>query len=145
MIDVLATGRPLGPRLLDLASATGALSQRQIRLVGGMLVELERLEARHAALELILATLDPDGDQSTWELAQRLECLLHRLQGIAGRRIAAGHREPSPLEAAMLDLLAQGGPTCARKLWEELRESRRRPLHGSSARACILFLENSGS
>ena len=125
MTDFLATGRPLRPRLEAIASATGTLTARQVRLVGGMLTELERLTARQTALDAILATLDPDRDQSTWELAQSLECLLRRVQGVAGRRIVAGHRPPSPLEVALIDLLAQGGPTCARKLWVEIRESRR--------------------
>lgn len=124
-IDVLATGRLLGPRLLDLASATGALSQRQIRLVGGMLEEIGRLNARKTALLRAVSCLPAEIATNRWQAAQAIEAGLHRVQGVAGRRIAAGHRPPSPLEAALLAMLAQGGPTCARKLWSEIRESRR--------------------
>ena len=40
----------LGPRLEALATATGCLSPRQVRLVGGMLAEIDRLDRRKTAL-----------------------------------------------------------------------------------------------
>ncbi|MBK8185731.1 MAG: hypothetical protein IPK63_23680 [Candidatus Competibacteraceae bacterium] len=125
MIESTATGRPLGPRLLDLARATGTLTVRQARLVGGMLVELERLEGRKTALLRAVSCLPTEVAANRWQAALAIESGLRRVQGVAGRRVSAGHREPTPLEVALLDLLAQGGPASARKLWSEIRESRR--------------------
>lgn len=127
MIESTATGRPLGPRLLDLARATGQLSERQVRLVGGVLAELERLEGRKTAILEVLSCLPTEVAANRWQAALAIESGLRRIQGVAGRRITAGHRPPSPLEAALLDLLAQGGPASARKLWAEIRESRQSP------------------
>lgn len=107
----------LRPQLEWLATATGQLSGRQVRLVGGMLAELSRLDRRRAALEAATAILDPDG-----VLSKALERALRRFDAVSRRRIEAGYRPPTALESALLALLDCGGPTCREKLYLELRE-----------------------
>lgn len=113
--------QPLGPRLSELASATGTLSKRQCHLIGGMLKELGRLDKRKTALAAAVAHLNPGGELSDHQVSLRLELALKRLSGQPLKRILAGHRLPTMLEIELL-ILASDGPTSARRLWEELRE-----------------------
>lgn len=121
MIDALATGRPLGPRLADLATTTGQLTARQVRLVGGMLEELDRLTTRQAALEVARRELARQVGRNSWHLALALESRLKRFEAVGYRRILATARQPTALELAMSELLTTSRVRCARKLWSELR------------------------
>jgi hypothetical protein len=112
---------PLRPRLEQLATVTGTLSPRQVRLLGGTLAELDRLDRRQAAILAARDALDPDRRLSTWQCAKALERALRRFDGTPRKRILAGHRPPSRLEIALL-VLVTDGPQCARKLWTEIRE-----------------------
>jgi hypothetical protein len=113
----------LGPRLHRIATATGALSPRQIQMIGGALDAIDALDVRQTALKAILDVLDPQGDVSRWALAQRLEGLLKRFNATARRRIETGGRPPTALESALL-VMIDTGPVSARKLWTEVRELR---------------------
>lgn len=112
----------LGPRLSELASATGTLSPRQIRLVGGMLAEIGRLDRRKTALLAARDALDPASELGNWQVALRLELAIKRLKGQPIKRILAGYRQPTEIEKLLIALLACGGPTCQERLNKELRE-----------------------
>ena len=101
----------LGPRLEALATATGCLSPRQVRLVGGMLAEIDRLDRRKTALAASRDSLDPEGELSRWQCALRLEQALVRFDAVSRRRIESGYRTPTRLEIALLAMLDCGGPT----------------------------------
>lgn len=112
----------LRPQLESLALATGALSPRQLRLVGAALAEIDRLQHRQTAILAAWRLLPVEIASNRWHAAMALETALKRIQGVGMRRILNGHRQPSPLESALLEMLAAGGPTCREKLYRELRE-----------------------
>lgn len=116
------TNPPFRPQLEALAMATGALTPAQVRMIGGMLAEVDRLERRKIALQGALRLLPGEIASNRWHAATAMESALKRIQAVAMRRILAGHRPPSPMESALLDMLAAGGPTCKEKLFRELRE-----------------------
>lgn len=122
-----------------IVTATGAvLADRLIRLVGGLLQNDipatigRRLSAaldcadekmqRKAALAAAVAILDGGQGLCRWALAKRLEDALERFSAAPYRRIKAGYREPSELEAHLMTLIEADGPRCAGKLWEEMRD-----------------------
>lgn len=111
----------LRPRLIDLATATGLLLPRQIRIVGAMLYEIDRLSARRTALERATAILDAGQGLSRWALAQRLEKALARFAAVGMKRVESGHRPLTELEKHLLVLL-ESGPRCSSKLWLEIRD-----------------------
>lgn len=111
----------LAPRLIALATATGSLTATQIRLIGGMLDAIDRLDARRTALERACAILDGGQGLSRWCLAQRLADALERFQSVALRRVKAGTRLPTALERD-LQTIFETGAQSANRLWEELRD-----------------------
>ena len=108
--------------LEQLALATGTLTVRQVRLIGGALAEIDRLERRKTAILAAWRLLPDEIAGNRWHAAMALESGLKRIQGVAGRRILAGYRQPTALESALLDMLQCNGPTCREKLYREIRE-----------------------
>ena len=87
----------LRPRLEALAGATGALSPKQVRLVGGLLDRIDAEHVRVGAILTVAALLNPDGALSDWQVALRLERALLRFKATARKRIVAG-QPPTPYE-----------------------------------------------
>lgn len=90
-------------------------------MVGGMLAELDRMDARRTALEAACAILDAGQGLSRWARACALETALRRFQAVGMKRVISGARLPTPLESALI-VLMESGPRCASKLWEEIRD-----------------------
>lgn len=117
-----ATGQLLAARLtalvggLQAGSIPASIGHRLAEAVG----DAERRMARQAALGVAVDWIDGGQGLSRWQIALRLEQALRRFQGCGYRRILEGGRRASALDRAFVELL-NGGPTCARKLWQELR------------------------
>ncbi len=111
----------LALRLIELASATGSLTARQVTLIGGMLAAIDRLDARRTALERAVAILDGGQGLSRWALAVRLAEALARFQSVALRRVKTGARRPTALERDLQTILESGAQS-ANRLWEEIRD-----------------------
>lgn len=112
----------LGPQLTALASATGQLTGPQLRLVGGLLERLARLDRRQSALCAACRLLDPKRELSRWSLAIALETALARFAAVGARRVQSGARPATVLEQHLMVLLS-GGARSANRLWEEIRDA----------------------
>ena len=112
----------LAPRLLALATATGYLSPGAIKLVGGMLAELDRMNARQAAIFGAWSVLWPEVGSDRWRLALELEREIKRFEVVGYRRVKGGYRAPDSLEKHLTVMLDCGGPRCHEKLYLELKE-----------------------
>lgn len=119
-----ATGRQLADRLeqyrcrLHNSQIPRCIGQK----ISSALDAADQQLRRKAALEAILAMLDPTGCQSLWRNAKRIEAAIRRLNGVPLRRIRAGHRTATPLEALLIDLMELPGPQTHEKLFQELRK-----------------------
>lgn len=112
----------LAPDLFRLATCTGQLTGRQIKMIGGALAEVDRLERRKAALLGAWRLLWPEVAADRWRLAGVLSVRLRRIQCGRRRLILAGHRIADPLERELLELLDCGGPESLERIHDELKE-----------------------
>ena len=111
----------LGPQLTALASATGQLTGPQLRLVGGMLERLARLDRRQSALQAAVVLIRRrDPALALTALARRLSAALLRFERY-GRLAPNGWRDRD-LEICCAALLAAGGPVGWRRLYDELKK-----------------------
>lgn len=127
----LASGPALAEQLRELTHdlESGLLSPTMCAILKNAIVEVTRLIRRQAALLALWDTLGAPRSKP-WLVAKTLEAELRRFDGVRRSRVQAGRRTATPLEVHLLILLETGGPTCARKLWDELRELRELPAHG---------------
>ena len=77
------------------------------------------LVARDEALSEVVALLDPSGTRSRWSIAGDMQEARRRLAR-ALPRIAAGARDPSPLEEALITAEEAGLPKSRRRIWDLL-------------------------
>jgi hypothetical protein len=109
----------LAPKLRELATATGMLSARSVRLLGGALAAIEAHEKRLAAVESAIQHLQRDDPSlSLWKCCERLEADLRRFE-TAFKRIQSGNRTlRNGYEECLTTLLRISGPCCQRRLFE---------------------------
>lgn len=123
MCDVMTATGALSPRLRELSLATGSLSERSVKLLGGCLAAIadheRRLAALMAAIDYIQAN---DPAVGLWAACAQLEADLRRFQ-TAWKRIKSGNRDPRDVyEQSLVVLLEIPGPRCQRRLFEQLTE-----------------------
>ena len=120
----LATGRQLADRLEQYRCRlhNGQIPRCIGKKISAALDAADQQLRRKATLEAILAMLDPNGCQSLWQLAKRIEAAIRRLNDASLRRIQSGHRPASELEALLMELLELPGPRTQEKLFQELRK-----------------------
>lgn len=118
------TGQRLADRLQLIGGplAAGEIPRCVGRKISAALDVADQQLQRRAALEAILAMLDPSASQSLWQLAKSLESAIARLRGTPLRRIQSGHRPASELEALLMELLELPGARTHEKLFQELRK-----------------------
>ncbi len=112
----------LQPSLLKLATSTGLLSERQIRLVGGVLAVIDRDESLLALAELMAR-------DSLWETAGAVADALHHFeQGGAWQRLKRGGRQPkSEMERLLCTVLNVSIGGSQKSIWRVLRGYRDKP------------------
>lgn len=118
------TGQRLADRLQLIGGplAAGEIPRCIGQKISDALDAAEQQLRRKAALEAILAMFDPNGCQSLWQLAKRIEAAIRRLNGVPLRRIQSGHRPATPMEALLMELLELPGARTHEKLFQELRK-----------------------
>ena len=123
----------------SIATATGAALFAKVQMVGGVITEgflpadigrplgkqldkyLARLKRRAALKALAKRLHDPDDPQSTWKLAQQVECLLLRFKAAGYDRVKSGGRAATDIEGLLIALIEIPGAKCAEKIHKQLQ------------------------
>ena len=124
IVEYLATGPALARRLRMIGgiAETGFLPRCAGKIISDALGKAEMKLRRLAALEALQTAIDPDALMSTWRVCGLIADAIERFEAAGYRRVSAGYRQPTEVEALLVALIECDGPKTQRKLFAELTE-----------------------
>jgi hypothetical protein len=123
-VNVTATGVQLAKRLNRFMSELldNEIPAEYGQIIHAALNVVEAKTRRRIALRNAAALIDQDYKKRPWATAQALEAAIRRFESTGFKRVLRGDRTANQLEIELVNLLQIRGPTCAERLFYELKK-----------------------